>query len=45
MLEQTPLIATIVGCIVLAFIFGTLANKLNMPPLIGYLIAGVLVGP
>ena len=45
MLEQTPLIATIVGCIVLAFIFGTLANKLSMPPLIGYLVAGIVVGP
>ena len=45
MLEQTPLIATIVGCIVIGFIFGTLANKLKMPPLIGYLLAGILVGP
>lgn len=45
MLEQTPLIATIVGCIVIGFIFGTLANKLSMPPLIGYLVAGILVGP
>ena len=45
MLDQTPLIATIVGCIVLAFIFGTIANKLKMPPLIGYLVAGIIVGP
>ncbi len=45
MIEQTPLIATIVGCIVIGFIFGTLANKLKMPPLIGYLLAGILVGP
>jgi len=45
MTEQTPLIATIVGCIVIGFIFGTLANKLKMPPLIGYLVAGILVGP
>ena len=45
MLEQTPLIATIVGCIVIAFIFGALANKLRLPPLIGYLMAGILVGP
>jgi CPA2 family monovalent cation:H+ antiporter-2 len=45
MLEKTPLIATIVGCIVVAFIFGALANKLKMPPLIGYLVAGILVGP
>jgi len=45
MLDHTPLIATIVGSIVLAFVFGTLANKLRMPPLIGYLIAGIVVGP
>ncbi len=29
----------------LAFIFGMLANRLRMPPLVGYLIAGVVVGP
>ena len=45
MLEHTPLIATIVGSIVLAFFFGALANKLALPPLIGYLIAGIVVGP
>ncbi|MCD6027170.1 MAG: transporter, monovalent cation:proton antiporter-2 family protein [Solimicrobium sp.] len=45
MSHQTPLIATIVGGLVLAFIFGTLANRLRMPPLIGYLIAGIFVGP
>jgi len=45
MIEQTPLIATIVGCIVIGFIFGALANKFKMPPLIGYLLAGILVGP
>lgn len=43
--HQTPLIATIVGGIVLAFILGTLANRLRMPPLVGYLIAGIAVGP
>lgn len=43
--HDTPLIATIVGGLVLAFIFGTLANRLRMPPLVGYLIAGVAVGP
>ena len=45
MLHQTPLIATIVGGLVLAFIFGTIANRLKMPPLIGYLIAGIVAGP
>jgi CPA2 family monovalent cation:H+ antiporter-2 len=45
MLHEMPLIATIVGGLGLAFILGTLANRLRMPPLVGYLIAGVLVGP
>ncbi|MBB3314981.1 CPA2 family monovalent cation:H+ antiporter-2 [Rhizobium sp. BK181] len=43
--HDTPLISTIVGGLVLAFILGALANRLRMPPLVGYLIAGVLVGP
>jgi CPA2 family monovalent cation:H+ antiporter-2 len=44
-MHSTPLISTIVAGLVLAFILGTVANKLRMPPLVGYLIAGVLVGP
>ncbi|MBO9535914.1 YbaL family putative K(+) efflux transporter [Herbaspirillum sp.] len=43
--HHTPLIATIVGGLVLAFIFGTLANRFKMPPLIGYLVAGIAMGP
>ncbi len=43
--HHTPLIATIVGAIVIAFIFGALALRLRLPPLIGYLLAGVAVGP
>ncbi|MBX5162398.1 MULTISPECIES: YbaL family putative K(+) efflux transporter [unclassified Rhizobium] len=43
--HDTPLISTIVGGLVLAFVFGALAHRLRMPPLVGYLIAGVLVGP
>ncbi|EJZ22552.1 cation:proton antiporter, partial [Rhizobium sp. Pop5] len=43
--HDTPLISTIVGGLVLAFIFGAIAHRLRMPPLVGYLIAGVLVGP
>ena len=43
--HDTPLIATIVAGLGLAFIFGALANRFRMPPLVGYLIAGVLVGP
>ena len=43
--HSTPLISTIVAGLVLAFILGTIANKLRLPPLVGYLIAGVMVGP
>lgn len=40
-----PLVETIVGGLVFAFILGMVAQKLRMPPLIGYLFAGILVGP
>ncbi len=43
--HDTPLISTIVAGLVLAFIFGMIANRFKMPPLVGYLFAGVLVGP
>jgi monovalent cation:H+ antiporter-2, CPA2 family len=43
--HSTPLISTIVAGLVLAFILGAIANRLRMPPLIGYLVAGVMVGP
>ena len=43
--HATPLISTIVSGLVLAFIFGAIANRLKMPPLVGYLFAGILVGP
>jgi K+:H+ antiporter len=44
-MTHTPLIATIVGGIGLAFVLGTLAHRLRLSPLIGYLAAGVLMGP
>ncbi len=43
--HDTPLIATIVGGLTLAFVFGALAHRLKAPPLIGYLLAGVAIGP
>jgi CPA2 family monovalent cation:H+ antiporter-2 len=43
--HTAPLIATIVGGIVLAFIPGTIANRLRVSPLVGYLLAGVAAGP
>ena len=43
--HETPLIATIVIGLGLAFILGAIANRFRIPPLVGYLIAGILVGP
>ena len=43
--HSTPLITTIVGGLVLAFLLGMLANRLRISPLVGYLAAGVLAGP
>jgi len=42
---HSPLIATVVFGLVLAFLFGAVANRLRMSPLVGYLLAGVAVGP
>ncbi len=39
------LILTLVGGFVLAFVFGMAANRLKLSPLVGYLLAGVAVGP
>ncbi len=45
MAHSTPLISTITIGLVLAFAFGTLAQRLRVSPLVGYLIAGVAMGP
>lgn len=42
---QTPLIATISMGFVLALILGAIAQRLRMSPLVGYLLAGICVGP
>jgi CPA2 family monovalent cation:H+ antiporter-2 len=44
-MAQHPLIATIALGLVLAFVFGAAAQRLRVSPLVGYLLAGVLVGP
>jgi len=43
--HNTPLISTIVVGLVLAFGFGALAQRLRVSPLVGYLLAGVVMGP
>src|SRR3954470_1205025 len=42
---HTSLVPTIVIGIVLAFSFGAVAHRLKASPLVGYLLAGVLIGP
>jgi monovalent cation:H+ antiporter-2, CPA2 family len=42
---HTPLITTIVFGLVLATILGGIATKLRISPLVGYLLAGVFIGP
>jgi CPA2 family monovalent cation:H+ antiporter-2 len=43
--HETPLIATIVVGLCLAFLLGAAAQRIRISPLVGYLLAGVLVGP
>ena len=43
--HHTSLIAILCIGFVLAFVFGLLAQRLRLSPIVGYLIAGVLVGP
>ncbi len=45
MVHAAPLITTIVSGLVLAFVLGALADRFRISPLVGYLLAGVLVGP
>ena len=45
MTHSTPLITTIVDAFVLAFVFGAIAHRLRISPIVGYLLAGVAIGP
>lgn len=43
--HDTPLIATISIGLALAFVLGVLAQRCRLPPIAGYLVAGIMVGP
>ena len=43
--HDTSLITTVVMGLVLAFAGGFIASKLKLPPLVGYLVAGIAAGP
>jgi CPA2 family monovalent cation:H+ antiporter-2 len=43
--HDITLIATVAAAFVLAFVLGFGASRLGLPPLVGYLLAGVAIGP
>lgn len=43
--HYAPLITTLVAAFTLAWLFAAIAQRLKLPPLVGYLIAGVVIGP
>ncbi|HVZ47537.1 MAG TPA: cation:proton antiporter [Gemmatimonadaceae bacterium] len=43
--HDSTLIATIAGAFVLAFVLGLVATRLRLTPVVGYLVAGVVMGP
>jgi len=45
MIHDTTLIATIAAAFVLALAFGFAAIRVHVPPLVGYLLAGIALGP
>ncbi len=45
MLHHTPLITTIAAALGLALIMGFIAARLKLPALVGYLLAGIIIGP
>ncbi len=45
MLHEDTLIATLALSLAFAFLFGLAAVRLRMPPLVGYLLAGIVLSP
>ncbi|HEX5020337.1 MAG TPA: YbaL family putative K(+) efflux transporter [Candidatus Binatia bacterium] len=43
--HSVPLITTIAAALGLALVMGLLAARLKIPPLVGYLIGGIVIGP
>jgi len=43
--HHTPLIATICAALVLAFVMAAIAQRLRISALVGYLLAGIAIGP
>src|SRR5690606_3190423 len=45
LIEETPLISTVVMGISAAFVGGMITAKLRLSPIVGYLLAGIIIGP
>ncbi len=43
--QNLPLVSTIATALVLALLMGFIAIKLRLPTLVGYLLAGIIIGP
>ncbi|MBZ9601247.1 cation:proton antiporter domain-containing protein [Phyllobacterium chamaecytisi] len=43
--QEVSLLATVAIGFVFAAVFGYLADRLRLPPLVGYLVAGIMMGP
>jgi len=43
--HNTPLIATLAVGFALAYLLGAISNRLRLSPLVGYLLAGIIIGP
>jgi CPA2 family monovalent cation:H+ antiporter-2 len=43
--HETALLVTIAGAFAAAFLLGFGASKIGLPPLVGYLVAGIALGP
>ncbi|MCD6056097.1 MAG: potassium proton antiporter [Gammaproteobacteria bacterium] len=44
-LSELPLITTLASALGLALILGFMATRIRLPPLVGYLLAGIVIGP
>ncbi|MBX7186447.1 MAG: cation:proton antiporter [Vicinamibacteria bacterium] len=43
--HETPLLATLASALLAAWVLGLLAQRLRFSPIVGYLLAGVVIGP
>lgn len=43
--SHTALLFTLAGAFAVAFVLGFLASRVGLPPLVGYLLAGIAIGP